>query len=144
MAIKNVVFAIPGGWYNSCVLGVTGDWVVYVVYRQANCLSDVGDEELVLTNSMPVAKLHPNYPNPFNPATTIRFDLSLAPPVELAVFSADGKRVRTLVQRHMPAGSHEVVWRGRDDRGRSLPSGIYICRLQTGSDSEMRRMILIK
>ncbi len=89
-------------------------------------------------------RLHPNQPNPFNPQTTIRFDLPLAEMVTLAVYDAAGRRVRVLVDEAKSAGSHRVQWDGRSEDGRQAASGMYFCRLEAGSYCETRRMTLVK
>jgi len=91
-----------------------------------------------------VSALHPNYPNPFNPLTHIRFDLDRELPVRLTVFSVEGKLVRTLVAEQLPAGRHEVQWDGRNDRGQRLASGMYFYRLDTGVEQFTQRMMLVK
>ncbi len=83
--------------------------------------------------------LHQNYPNPFNPTTTIRFDLPTSSDVHLAVFDMNGRRVRSLVERRLPAGSHSINF----DADR-LPSGAYVYRLQTDGKTVTRTMILAK
>ena len=89
--------------------------------------------------------LHPCYPNPFNPVTTISYDLPGAAIVNLAIYDVAGKRVRTLVAAETTGpGRHEVVWNGRDDSGRAAPAGIYFYRLDAGGYSETRRMALVK
>jgi hypothetical protein len=80
-----------------------------------------------------------NYPNPFNPSTTIRYRLSEANKIVLAVYDMLGREVTRLVEGWQEAGSYDVVW----DAG-NLPSGIYFYRLQAGSFSEVRRMVLMK
>jgi len=140
-AAKNVVYAIPGGWFDACVLGVTGDWVVFVVYRQADCLADVGDERILVSG---VPQLHQNYPNPFNPITAISFDIPYEHSVELTVLTAAGWAVTTLVDDVLSAGAHEVLWNGRDGLGRPVPSGIYFYRIDMGAFSDTRRMLLLK
>lgn len=88
--------------------------------------------------------LEQNHPNPFNPTTTIRFDLPKAGQVRLEVFNVAGQRVRTLVDGYMVAGSHAVVWDGRGDDGRLAASGVYLYRLVGDGFSTARRMILMK
>ena len=91
--------------------------------------------------------LHPNHPNPFNPETTIRFELPNLAVVSLEIFALPGQRLRTLVSRELPAGVHRVVWDGRDGRdGRGEPagSGVYFYRLKAGAASLTRRMLLLK
>jgi len=89
-------------------------------------------------------RLHPCNPNPFNPLTTIRFDLPVATEVQVSVYTLTGRRVAQLVNQQLPAGSHEVVWSGRDQRGRAMPSGTYLYRLEAGSFSDMHTMTLVK
>ena len=88
--------------------------------------------------------LHAPSPNPFNPVTTIRFELRAAGPVRLEVYDLAGRRVATLVREHLGAGAHEVQWRGTDDDGLRAASGVYICRLQAGGLTENRRLALVK
>ncbi|MFQ5583735.1 MAG: FlgD immunoglobulin-like domain containing protein [Calditrichia bacterium] len=77
--------------------------------------------------------LHQNYPNPFNPVTEIRFDLPEDAQVVIKIYNVLGEEVRTLVDNHMEIGFHSVIWDGRDETGRELPSGIYIYRFQVSS-----------
>ena len=96
---------------------------------------DVEDETAV-----PEAlRLDPNYPNPFNPATTIRYALAEAGPVRLGVFDVLGRRVATLAEGFQPPGTHEVIFDARH-----LPSGPYFYRLQAADRIETRRMLLVK
>jgi hypothetical protein len=84
-------------------------------------------------------------PNPFRPATTIQYALARPGAVRLAVYDVAGRAVRTLVDGTRPAGFHAVVWDGRDDRGASVPSGIYFCRFQAaGVRSEVRKLIRVE
>jgi len=104
-------------------------------------VSAVGDEGLP-----PVVNgLAPCYPNPFNPSTTIRFNLAKAGKVHLAVYDLRGRLVRTLVPSvGLTAGQHEVSWRGRDDAGRMVSGGVYLCRLKIDTSIFHQRMTLIK
>ena len=90
--------------------------------------------------------LRQNVPNPFNPATTIRFSIPnhLNAKVALVIYNAMGQRVRTLVNRTMEAGVRSVVWDGRDDHGRMVSSGVYFYRLTAGGRIQTRKMLLIK
>ena len=85
-----------------------------------------------------------NVPNPFNPTTTIEFDLPQLAAVELGVYSVSGKLVRTLVDEHRQAGTHRVTWDGRDRSGRRAPSGIYFYRLTVDGRSFTRKMQMLK
>lgn len=90
------------------------------------------------------ATLYDAIPNPFNPRTTIKFDLPEGGPVRLSVFDVAGRLVRTLVDDTMPQGSHEAVWDGRDSSGREVASGSYLARLEFGGKVETVRMGLIR
>ena len=80
-------------------------------------------------------------PNPFNPRAVVRFSLASAGLAELVVYDVAGREVRTLMRESLSAGPHEAVWDGRDDRGHSLGSGVYWCRLRAAGYESARRMI---
>jgi hypothetical protein len=94
--------------------------------------------------TLPDARLAQNYPNPFNPNTTIEFFLSRSGSVELAVFDALGRRVATLVERHVPEGAGIATWDGLDSDGRRVASGVYFYRLVTSDVTKTRKMVLLK
>lgn len=83
--------------------------------------------------------LEQNYPNPFNPSTTIRFSLASAAFASLRVFNITGQEIATLLNKEMSPGIHEVTWNAS-----ALPSGVYIYRLEAGSLSETKRLVLLK
>ncbi len=85
-----------------------------------------------------------NYPNPFNPKTTIAFDLPATGKVDLTIFDLSGRQVATLVSGELAAGSHHVVWLGRDDDGRQMSSGLYFSRLSFANEVLTRKMVLLK
>ena len=94
--------------------------------------------------SAPLARLLRNYPNPFNPSTTIKFSLERDAQVALRVFDVHGRLVRTLLDSYLAAGPRTVEWDGRDDRGRFLASGTYYMRLQGGGQYVSRTVNLLK
>jgi hypothetical protein len=89
-------------------------------------------------------RLEANYPNPFTPGTTIRYHLAAAAQVDLAIFDAAGRRVRSLVEGWRDEGSQLARWDGRDDRGRRLASGVYFARLKIGEEIRSRRLVLLR
>ncbi len=91
-----------------------------------------------------VDRLHPAYPNPFNPATTVRFTLARSGPVRVAIYDVRGRLVRRLVDQHLPAGTHEHTWRGTDLAGEAVASGIYVLRLQTDQGHVHQKLTLLK
>ncbi|MEJ2636839.1 MAG: FlgD immunoglobulin-like domain containing protein [Calditrichia bacterium] len=88
--------------------------------------------------------LHPAYPNPFNPSTTISFDLPEEANIILEVYDLTGRRIRSLTNGYYQAGNHQVVWDGTNDRGNPVASGIYIYRLLAGEYVQSRKMMLMK
>ena len=85
-----------------------------------------------------------NVPNPFNPNTTINYELAELGRIEVSVYDVMGRKVRVLVAGHRAAGSHAPVWDGRDQSGRQVPSGTYYVRLVTKSKIDRRKIMLIK
>ena len=88
--------------------------------------------------------VEPNFPNPFNPSTTIRFALPEAAVTTLRVYDVTGRLVRTLVEGELPAAVQAVEWRGDDDQGRSLAAGVYFYRIRSGAHLHTGQMALIK
>jgi M6 family metalloprotease-like protein len=91
-----------------------------------------------------VTRLQGAYPNPFNPRTTVAFELATAGPVRLSVYGLDGRRVVDLVRESLPAGAHTVSWAGRDASGRAVASGTYLLRLETRGGAWNSRIALLK
>jgi hypothetical protein len=91
-------------------------------------------------------------PNPTAGATRIRFTVpssTASGSLDLAIYNCQGQRVRTLVNEQLPAGSHQRLWNGRDDRGHTVPSGIYFAELRAASTSAggaglRQRLILLR
>ncbi len=88
--------------------------------------------------------LHQNFPNPFNPNTSLRYELPIATNVVLVVYDILGREVIRLVDEHNEAGYHQVIWQGQDRFGRGLASGVYIYRLVTSQYTRSRKMLLLK
>jgi hypothetical protein len=91
-----------------------------------------------------VTALDTNFPNPFNPSTTIRFSIENAGNVLIDVYNLRGQFVKTLVNEHFNAGQHRVMWNGTDSNGRTMSSGIYFYRMTSGEFIQTRKMILMK
>ncbi|UCH84009.1 MAG: T9SS type A sorting domain-containing protein [Candidatus Latescibacterota bacterium] len=85
-----------------------------------------------------------NTPNPFNPSTTIAFELDRSGDIELVIYDARGGVVRRLIQEHRPAGRHSTVWDSRNDSGARVASGVYFYRLRQGTREVTRKMVLMK
>ncbi len=102
------------------------------------------------TAAEPFAALPPsftlmhNYPNPFNPSTTIEYRLTRSEHVVLTVHDLLGQRIQTLIDGTRPAGTYSVRWDGKDDTGHLMPSGVYFYRMRAGKRVEGRPMHLVK
>ncbi|MCE5251902.1 T9SS type A sorting domain-containing protein [bacterium] len=101
-------------------------------------------EELLA--SLPKAfELQQNFPNPFNPSTTITFTLPVASPVSLKIYNLLGQEVNTLINNAVFApGNHAVIWNGKDSEGRQASSGIYIYQMRTQDYVKSRKMLVVK
>jgi hypothetical protein len=109
------------------------------IYRTATFTNSSEVNNEVVAGLPEKFDLKPNYPNPFNPSTRISFDLPESAEVRLTVFDVLGRQVATLVNQPMKAGSHTVNFDAQ-----RLASGVYIYRLEAGSFSMTRNMMLIK
>lgn len=96
-------------------------------------------------NSLPlVTRLRGNFPNPFNPRTTISFDVSQAGPVALEIYDLAGRRVRSLQSGTLAVGRYDRIWNGRNDGGRMCAAGVYFTRLKTETVIDTQRLTLVK
>lgn len=91
-----------------------------------------------------VYQLSQNYPNPFNPSTTIQYSLFRGSAVRIRIYNLMGQTVRTLEDGYLPPGRYETTWDGTDASGRTVASGMYLYRIDTGTFSETRKMLLLK
>lgn len=104
-------------------------------------VTDVGDAE---PSRPSVFSLAQNYPNPFNPTTSIAFSVPKSEHTTVAVFDLLGRRVITLVDGLMSPGTHRIQWSGTNESGEPVAAGIYFYRLMSGSQTETKKMLLLK
>ena len=105
----------------------------YIGRYDGNILS--ADEDIVATRF----ELKANYPNPFNPTTTIEYSIGMAGQTRLMVYDIMGREIAMLVNEYRPMGTHKIVWNAS-----SMPSGIYFYRLETSSFTRTQKMVLMK
>ena len=105
----------------------------YVGRKDGDILST---EEDIVASSFALER---NYPNPFNPTTTIEYSLGLAGPTKLMIYDVLGRELVKLVDEYRPAGTHKVVWNAS-----SMPSGVYFYRLESSNFVRTQKMILMK
>ncbi len=118
---------------------------VHIQIRNAtNTSTGVEDNNPVPVNVSLVSELS-NYPNPFNPQTTIQFELGATAQVSLRVYDLAGRLVRTLESgRELTAGTHRLNWNGTNDRGQTVASGVYLVRVDDGARGHSKRVTLLK
>jgi hypothetical protein len=90
------------------------------------------------------SRLTGSWPNPFNPSTTVHFEIAKSGSATLRVYDVQGRLVRTLVDGPVTAGRHEIRWDGRSNAGRSMPSGVYLLEMAAGGYHGRHKMILAR
>jgi flagellar hook assembly protein FlgD len=88
--------------------------------------------------------LSDNYPNPFNSITNIEYELKTGSHVDVSVYNILGQRINTLVDRTESAGQHSTIWNGTNFEGDPVPTGIYFYRIEAGTFTETKKMLLLK
>ncbi len=88
--------------------------------------------------------LFPNYPNPFNPTTTIKYNIPKTSNVVLKIYNLIGQEIATLVNEKQNAGEKSVIWNGKDHSGQRVSSGVYIYQLKADDYTKNRKMIFMK
>lgn len=131
------------GYYNFTIASLKKANSNYVIsYSQSDC------HAVKITAEKPsIPKkyaLYENYPNPFNPETTLQFDLPENSYVRLEIYNLLGQRIATLVDSHRPAGEYTQIWDGKDQRGNAVASGIYFYKLTAGDFVQIKKMVLAR
>jgi hypothetical protein len=105
-----------------------------------------GSELIISGNDLTLETfaLHANYPNPFNPTTTISYDLPQRSRVTLDIYNILGERIKTLVNQSQDAGNKIAMWDGTDNLGRQVSAGVYLYQIQAGEFTQTRKMLLLK
>jgi hypothetical protein len=135
---KGDIFEFEFGCGEGPAEGLMRDYIIKAVGRYQPDYS-------VFTNLVPKkTELYSNYPNPFNPVTTIHFDLHKPGHVTLEVFNVAGQKVRTLVNEIRKEGHHEITWDGQAGSGVKVTSGMYFYRLTTEDAVMTRKMLLLR
>jgi hypothetical protein len=139
------VTALSGSYVDRTVVGGTQYQYELAIHTGDG---DVFRSPLVTATAPRLAlALYQNQPNPFNPETTIRYDLPDAggrTRVHLTIYDVAGRRVRELVNEDKNAGRYSVIWNGRDDHGIPVSSGVYFYRLNAAKQQQTRKLVLLK
>ncbi|MDD3103297.1 MAG: C25 family cysteine peptidase [Candidatus Cloacimonetes bacterium] len=156
---------LPNDYSYEIASGITD--IYTVSYAAGNEVEDIEAEITIMTNdtdlpliTIPIhleaavsnsdlinpaiTALHSNFPNPFNPSTSIRFSLKEAGPVKLNIYNLKGQLVKSLVNSELSAGNHQISWNGKDERGASVASGIYLYRMESPDFKATNKMMLMK
>jgi uncharacterized repeat protein (TIGR01451 family) len=112
-----------------------------LIWEQVGITSPVVEEVPPVTLKL---ALHPPTPNPFNPRTTLSFDLPRAGQIKLALYDLRGRHVQTLVSGQVEAGAHTVVWQGTDAQGQPVSSGVYLARMETAGKVMVTKLMLTR
>ncbi len=133
------------------------DYMESDIYLGIHCVSDDAFmflvDDVMVRSATPVddviipvvaTELQGNYPNPFNPETTIRYSVKETVPVSIEVYNLKGQLVRTLVNEVKTAGNYSVVWNGRDSHNQPVSSGVYFYKMNAGKYSNTKKMIMMK
>jgi parallel beta-helix repeat protein len=129
--------------YNPSGLGdKVSDYVKYRPWLESTTsVTEENEQEAISPGDYSLTQ---NYPNPFNPHTVIEYTLPKSAAVNLTIYNIIGQKVRTLVDEYQTAGYKTVHWDGTDEAGNQLASGIYLCRIQAGEFTDVKKMILMK
>ena len=130
-------YAIVGLNRNTDSLDVQSQMVIYQLPDYTNTTH----ETIVLPAEI---QLLPAYPNPFNPSTTIRYELPQTESVDVSIYDLQGRLISELTNQVQSAGRYAIQWSGKDNSGRHIPSGIYLCKLATPNYSQTKKLILLK
>lgn len=101
----------------------------------------ITDDTIIIPLS---TQLNAAYPNPFNPNTTISFDLVENSFVNIEIFNIKGQKIKTLLNDNVNAGRHRVIWNGTDDNYKKVSSGVYFYKMQAGDHSQLKKMVMMK
>ena len=85
-----------------------------------------------------------NYPNPFNPNTTISYQINQSGKVELSVYNIKGQKVKTLINEFKQTGKHSVVWNGKDNNSKRVSSGVYLYKITSSKKTVVKKMLMLK
>jgi hypothetical protein len=85
-----------------------------------------------------------NYPNPFNPSTTIAYYIPVKSIVKMAIYNVKGQRVKDLISNEIPKGTHQIIWDGNDNSGRVVSSGLYLVRIGIGNNVDTHKIMMLK
>ncbi len=136
------VSVIPGKIYRYKISDVAEETNAETFHSE---ITVVADRSIISNKLVPQAcVLHDAYPNPFNPITTIKFDLPSSSHVSLKIYDIDGKLIKSLIDSGRESGYHSVEWDGTDNNGQIVSSGVYFYRITSNGLTATKSMTLLK
>ncbi len=130
-------FQIPPGEIVTDLVMDPDEWIL----RNTEYVVGIDDNEF---EAPLVFSLEPNYPNPFNPTTTIPYNLDESSVIRMSIVDINGKEIVELLNTNHGAGRHEVSWNSIDDQGKTVEAGVYFCRLETIERTAIQKLLLVK
>jgi len=116
-------------------------WGAPMVITRTPVVVGVDSKEVATPQQFALSR---NFPNPFNPSTTLSYSLAHETEVSIVVYDILGKKIQTLVEGKQKAGSYTIHWNGTDESGASVPSGVYLCKMVTPEYTQVHKMVLMK
>jgi len=130
-------FSIPPGEIVTNLVMDPGGWIL----KSADYVVGLADD---VPGGFASFKLDQNFPNPFNPITTIPYSLDLDGPVRMTIVDIKGREVKALMSESQPSGLYQVTWNSQNNQGQAVEAGIYFCRLESDGRTEIRKLLLVK
>jgi hypothetical protein len=138
--VTNILATLQDGDLDVFVQDDTGvDYVKLILESCVPVVTEVEDVQSHVALSMPQ-----NHPNPFNPRTTIQFDLPMSSHVNVSIYDLKGRHITTLIDEFLPAGHQSISWAGKNSQGAEVAAGVYFYRLQCGKRNLTGKMLLLK
>ena len=131
------------------------NWILYMLFNQNDFDYNINHDIIVEESSTPEDEITPenshstllkaNYPNPFNPTTTIEFSLQCDSEINLSIYNINGQKIKTLAQNKFTKGTHSIIWNGKDESGKPVTSGVYLYQLDINDKTKaVKKCLLLK
>ena len=130
--------------YQDFIEFYTGSHSIYKPYIVLNYVQSTSINETSLSNIPIIISLNQNFPNPFNPITTLRYDLPEQGFVTITIYDMLGREIRSLVSTAQEAGFKSVIWDATNDYGKPVSAGVYLYQIQAGEFVQTKKMVLLK
>ncbi len=142
--VKREQSALNSSQLRNCWILMKNPRILKFIDSRENCSNSIDAYSTGKKGQVPTKfNLVQNFPNPFNPETTIQFELPQVSPVKLEIFNILGQKIHTLINEIMPAGYHQIAWKGENWRGERVSHGVYFYQLEAGRYFAIRKMVYL-